>query len=159
MDNTIRLWNVSTGVSLRTFEGNLETVESVAFSPDGKTLASGRWDNTIKLWNVSTGEQLSTLKGHSNEVYSIAFSPDGKVLASGSLDGTIKLWDVSTGAQLRTFGRITNAKPLGEAEKKVIQPASRIDLARAKPDLRDARVAAQSCLGDYTLGEASTRRR
>jgi len=67
----------------------------VAFSPDGKVLASRSDDRTIKLWDVQTGRALQTLTGHSHYVNSVAFSPDGKVLASRSDDETIKLWDVS----------------------------------------------------------------
>ncbi|NEP75869.1 MAG: hypothetical protein F6K25_30370 [Okeania sp. SIO2G4] len=66
-------------------------VYSIAFSPDGETIASGSADNTVKLWNRQ-GQLLQTLKGHENFVYSIAFSPDGETIASGSADNTVKLW-------------------------------------------------------------------
>ncbi|KAG6329739.1 hypothetical protein ID866_9350 [Astraeus odoratus] len=75
-------------------------VSSVAFSPDGKRIASGSSDNTICLWDGETGLQLaSPLKGHTS-VSSVAFSPDGKRIASGSKDKTICLWDAETGLQL-----------------------------------------------------------
>ena len=78
-------------------------INSVAFSPDGQTLASGSTDNTIQLWNVSDGSLLSTLSGHSYSVLSLAFSPDGQTLASGSSDNTIKLWHVSDGSLMNTL--------------------------------------------------------
>ncbi|MDF5733705.1 MAG: AAA-like domain-containing protein [Rhizonema sp. PD38] len=79
------------------------SVNSVAFSPDGKTLASASDDNTIKLWNVATGKEISTLSGHKSDVYSVAFSPDGKTLASASTDKTIKLWNVATRKEISTL--------------------------------------------------------
>lgn len=80
----------------------LFSVYSVAFSPDGKTLASGGMDNTIRLWDVSSGQELRTLTGHTDSVYSVSFSPDGTILASGGRN-TTKLWDVVSGKELRTF--------------------------------------------------------
>jgi WD40 repeat protein len=62
---------------VRTLEGHTLAVTSVAFSPDGKLLASGSWDNTVKLWEVATGRELRTLKGHTDHATSVAFSPYG----------------------------------------------------------------------------------
>ena len=128
-DQTIKLWDVASGLELRTLRGHSATVMSVAFSPDGRILASGSDDHTIKLWDVANGRELRTLRGHSERVISVAFSPDGRVLASGSYDQTIKLWDVASGRALRTLrggygfaafspdGRVLVSGSYGEAIK------------------------------------------
>ncbi|MDE0018976.1 MAG: hypothetical protein OXU51_22540, partial [Candidatus Poribacteria bacterium] len=70
-----------------------DSVNSVSFSPDGNTLASGSDDDTVRLWDAATGREILTLTGHSDSVNSVSFSPDGNTLASGSDDGTVLLWE------------------------------------------------------------------
>ena len=90
-------------VHYKTLNGHNTMIICIAFSSDGRILASGSLDKTIRLWDVSTGKLLHTLTGHKEEVHSVSFDPDGRILASGSLDKTIRLWDASTGKPLHTL--------------------------------------------------------
>lgn len=88
---------------IRTFKDHLSSINAIAFSPDGQTIASGSADRTIKIWKLNSAVPRSTLVGHSSLIDAIAFSPDGKIIASGSWDYTIKIWDVETGELIHTF--------------------------------------------------------
>ena len=91
----VNLWDITKKENIATLEGHRSSVYSVAFSPDGTTLASGSYDKTLKLWDVGTRENFVTFEGHVGSVISLSFSPDGKTLASGAADGTILLWDIA----------------------------------------------------------------
>lgn len=99
-DKEIGVWDVATGRSIHDLKGHTQRVNSVAFSPDATTLASGASDNTVRLWDVATGGPKSILSGLTEEVIGVAFTPDGHLLTR-SLDGTVSFWDVSTGRLLR----------------------------------------------------------
>ena len=77
---------------LKTLEGHIEAVWSVAYSPDSTKIISGSGDETIKIWDANTGECLKTLEGHLDYVYSVTFGPDGTKIISCSYDETIKIW-------------------------------------------------------------------
>jgi WD40 repeat protein len=94
---------VSDGQSLGNFSGHSANISSIAFSIDGKFLATGSADKTVKIWQVSTGKVLHTFQGHTKRVNSISYGPNGEHLASGSADGSIKIWEIKTGKLIRTF--------------------------------------------------------
>jgi WD40 repeat protein len=85
-----------------TYRGHSSWVNAVAWSPDGKLIASGSGnnfdrdsgDNTVQVWNASDGSHMFTFRGHSDRVLSVAWSPDGKRIASGSYDKTVQVWQI-----------------------------------------------------------------
>jgi eukaryotic-like serine/threonine-protein kinase len=95
----LEVWDAHTGKLERTLKGHTLPVLSVAFSADGKRIASGSQDETVKVWDTQTGQPTLTLQGHTSEVKSVAFSADGTRIASGSEDKTVKVWDAQTGQE------------------------------------------------------------
>jgi RNA polymerase sigma factor (sigma-70 family) len=91
---TVRLWDVATGKELAVCSGHALAVGSVAFSPDGKTLATASADRSVRLWDAATGKELHRFERHSDWVNAVAFSPGGKRLASVGKDRTVQLWDL-----------------------------------------------------------------
>ena len=102
-DQTLRLWDLETGETLRTLQGHSSSVYAVAVLADGRRALSGSDDTTLRLWNFKTGATLRTLEGHTDGVSAVAVLADGSRALSGSDDHTLRLWDLETGARLAEF--------------------------------------------------------
>ncbi len=174
-DNKIRLLDAVTGQEIRRLAGHAPRsfkpaddpknpfgalvahtgeggVNTVAFSPDGKTLASGGWDDCVRLWDVETGKEIRKIDAHKAMVGSVVFSRDGKVLASrGALDGSAKLWDPTTGTLLHKFVGLTNINPWRFKE---------YDSALAiSPDNKTVVVTARKAIVAYDLATGAEKKR
>ena len=102
--SAIKLWETATGTERAVLRGHGRRVTSVAFSPDGKSLASASLDGAVKLWDPAIGQERVALRGHTgHQVDEVVFSPDSKLLATASHDHTAKLCDVATGRELLTL--------------------------------------------------------
>ncbi len=102
-DETVRLWDATTGRLKSVLTGHVDFIYSIAFSPDGRTLAGGGLEGSVHLWDPVNGEHITALTGHTRTISTVAFSPDGRTLASGAWDNTVRLWDLATGKQKSTF--------------------------------------------------------
>ena len=92
-----------TGDIFYTYSGNTSEVLTLAWSPDGKWIASGCVDGSVRVWDATTRRTQVTYYGHMSEVNTVAWSPDSRQVASGSSDGTVQLWDAATGKRLFTW--------------------------------------------------------
>ena len=95
-----------------TLKGHTDSVNAVAFSPDGTLLATGGSDDLVIIWDVATGKNQTTLKGHEDSVLGLAFSTDGKFLASAAADNTVRIWDLKTNMTLHVQGHTDQRRRL-----------------------------------------------
>jgi WD40 repeat protein len=99
----IQLKDGATGAAVRTLSGHPDRVTDLAYSPDGKHLASGGTEGTVRLWDPAAGEARHTLTGHAGPVLALRFGTDGRLLASAGQDGTVRLWEVATGREVSAY--------------------------------------------------------
>ena len=97
----MHLWNIPHRTVNLTLKGHTDTVNALAFTTNGRTLASGSDDKTIRLWDTSTGTEILNIP--SGKIHALAFSMDGKILASINSAFSIQLWDVATGSELTSI--------------------------------------------------------
>ncbi|MFK5970008.1 MAG: PKD domain-containing protein [Candidatus Marithrix sp.] len=102
-DNTLKLWDVSTGTEIYSFNNNTDPIWSVAFSPDNTQALAVFTDKIIKLWDINSKQEIHSFIGHTDTIWSVVFSSDGKYILSGSGDKTLKLWDINSGEEIRSF--------------------------------------------------------
>ena len=102
-DSVVKLWEVDSGLELRTLSGHSGWIKSLAISHNGEWVASGSNDLTIRLWDVTKGVLAQTLSGHTGPIEAVTFSADDRLLASGSSDNTVKIWDLTSGRELKTL--------------------------------------------------------
>ncbi len=102
-DNLLRLWDVPTGLLLRTFDAPTSAINAVAFSPDGARILTANSDGRLRVWDIAAGLPVAVMEGHTGEVLAAALSASGQRVLSGGKDKTVKLWDAGTGLLLKSF--------------------------------------------------------
>ncbi len=122
---------VPLGKCVRVLKGHDDLVHSVAFSSDGRYLATGSWDSTARIWETETGRLVRTFESPTSWVFSVRFSPDGRYLLTATFDSQVQLWEVATGRMVRTYqgaGRVVYSA--------VFSPDGRLVLAGCSEDGR-----------------------
>ena len=101
---TPTLTPIPPGTLLYTYNKHSDAVRTIAWSPDGRRIASGSFDNTVQVWDAADGRHIYTYRGHSSFVYTVAWSPDGRRIASSSWDKTVQVWDAADGGNVLQYG-------------------------------------------------------
>ena len=100
LDNTVKIWEVNTGLLLGDLRGHTDTVLAANYSPDGKIIVTAAEDGMIKIWDANTTVLLRDIKAHAGKIYMAEFSPDGKKIVTASEDRTAKVWEIASGKML-----------------------------------------------------------
>ena len=111
--SNIVILDAITGVHIAILSGHAHSVQSLAFSLDGKLLVSGSYDKTVNLWDVQTGGVIKTFHGHTDWVWSVSISLDQTTVASGSFDKTVRVWNVQTGECFHVIEQRDHVKRIG----------------------------------------------
>jgi WD40 repeat protein len=102
-DTSVQVWSATTKQRLLTYAGHDAGVHTIAWSPNGRHIASGGVDQTVQVWDTVTGERHHTWKGNFSEVCAVVWSPDGKRLAAAYADGPVRVWEMATGKHLCAY--------------------------------------------------------
>jgi len=102
-DQTLLVWDLERGQTIRMLEGHRGGVSAVAVTPDGRRAVSASYDQTLRVWDLESGQTLRTLGGHTGWVYAVAIIPDGCRAVSASYDQTLRVWDLENGKEITTF--------------------------------------------------------
>lgn len=102
-DKTLKIWELSSGKSLKTLKGHSNYVFCCNFNPQSNLIVSGSFDESVRIWDVRTGKCLKTLPAHSDPVSAVHFNRDGSLIVSSSYDGLCRIWDTASGQCLKTL--------------------------------------------------------
>ena len=107
-----------------TLSGHVDSVNTVAITPDGKFVVSGSSDHTVKKWDLNTATEVMTFRGHTSPVNAVAITPDGQTVVSGASDNTVRLWNFKKGTEIRTFNDTCPIVAVGVLDNKKVISAS-----------------------------------